>query len=322
MTVDLSAYKIAAIVPCHNEEVTVRKVVADLKAAVPSMDVYVYNNNSSDRTVEEATAAGAIVRHEERPGKGNVVRRAFADVEADIYVMVDGDDTYEASHVPDMIEMLVNGPYDHILGVRRDTNPESSYCAGHEFGNRMFNVITSKLFGTHVSDMLSGYRVFSRRFVKSFPAVSKRFEIETELTIHMMSLRLPCAEYSIDFRDRPEGSESKLSTVSDGFKILGTIAQMMRHERPNLFYGSLALLMVIASLVCGVPVIVEFMNTGLVPRFPTALLAVALMIIAAIFATVGIIGDALRRVRRESARLHYLELLPPNKTVGLSESSS
>ena len=172
MTVDLSAYKIAAIVPCHNEEVTVRKVVADLKAAVPSMDVYVYNNNSSDRTVEEATAAGAIVRHEERPGKGNVVRRAFADVEADIYVMVDGDDTYEASHVPDMIEMLVNGPYDHILGVRRDTNPDSSYRAGHEFGNRMFNVITSKLFGTHVSDMLSGYRVFSRRFVKSFPAVS------------------------------------------------------------------------------------------------------------------------------------------------------
>lgn len=319
MELDFSGISVAAIVPCHNEELTVRKVVTDLKTAVPSIDVYVYNNNSSDRTVEEALAAGAIVRNEERPGKGNVVRRAFADIEADIYVMVDGDDTYEASHVPKMIELLISGPYDHILGVRRDTSPDSSYRKGHEFGNRMFNVITSRLFGAHVSDMLSGYRVFSRRFVKSFPAVSKRFEIETELTIHMMSLRLPCAEYSIDFRDRPEGSESKLSTVSDGFKILGTIAQMMRHERPNLFYGSLALLMVIGSLVCGVPVIVEFMNTGLVPRLPTALLATAFMILAAILGTIGTIGDSLRRVRRESARLRYLELCPPNFSLKQDE---
>lgn len=318
MSSDLPRVKVAAIVPCHNEELTVQKVVRDLKRAVPSIEVYVYNNNSTDQTVAEAYAAGAIVRHEHRKGKGNVIRRAFADVDADVYVTIDGDDTYEASHLPQMIRLLLEGPYDHVLGVRQDTQPTTAYRPGHAQGNRAFNLLTSKLFKSHVTDMLSGYRVFSRRFVKSFPAVSKQFEIETELTIHMMSLRLPFAEYPINFRERPEGSESKLSTFSDGFKILGAIVQMVRHERPNLFYGTCALLLACLSLILGVPVVIEFMGTGLVPRFPTAVLAAAVMILAAVSVTVGIIVDAVRRSRREAARLRYLELLPPTFTEHLS----
>ena len=218
------ASRIAAIVPCHNEEITVAKVVGDLKAAVPGITVYVYDNCSSDRTSQRAAEAGAIVRKENVPGKGNVVRRAFADIDADIYVMIDGDDTYEAAHLPEMIDTLISGPCDHVLGVRQDNQETTSYRPGHEAGNKMFNRLTGWLFGSEVSDMLSGYRVFSRRFVKSFPAISRRFEIETELTVHTMSLRLPTTEVAVDFRDRPDGSESKLSTFKDGFRILGLIS--------------------------------------------------------------------------------------------------
>ena len=303
-----SHLRIAAIVPCHNEEITVAKVVTDLRAAVPGMTVYVYDNNSTDDTVQEALAAGAMVRHEYFKGKGNVIRRAFSDIEADVYVTIDGDDTYEADDLPAMISLLLEGPYDHVLGVRQDTQETSSYRPGHESGNQMFNRLTSRLFNSHVSDMLSGYRVFSRRFVKSFPAISKRFEIETELTVHMMALRLPCAEHPVGFRDRPDGSESKLSTFGDGFRILGLIAQLVQHERPRLYYGTLTILFALLSLTLGVPVIFEFFGTGLVPRFPTAFLAATLMVLAFLLGTVGLVIDGIRRARRETARLHYLSL--------------
>jgi glycosyltransferase involved in cell wall biosynthesis len=196
---------IAAIVPCYNEAIAIGKVVADLRAAVPEMTIYVYDNRSTDDTAEVARAAGAVVRHEMRPGKGNVVRRAFGDIDADVYVLIDGDDTYEASHLPEMIDTLLSGPYDHVLGVRRHES-DTAYRAGHHLGNRMFNRLVGGLFGEPVSDMLSGYRVFSRRFVKSFPALSREFEIETELTVHYMSLRIPATEIDISFRDCPEGS--------------------------------------------------------------------------------------------------------------------
>ncbi|SMY04483.1 Glycosyltransferase involved in cell wall bisynthesis [Brevibacterium sp. 239c] len=300
--------RIAAIVPCHNEEITVATVVRDLKAAVPGITVYVYDNCSSDRTSQRADEAGAIVRKENSPGKGNVVRRAFADIDADIYVMIDGDDTYEASHLPEMIETLVSGPYDHVLGVRQDNQESTSYRPGHEAGNMMFNRLTGWLFQSQVSDMLSGYRVFSRRFVKSFPAISKRFEIETELTVHMMSLRLPSTEVPIDFRDRPDGSESKLSTFKDGFRILGLISALVRHERPRLFYGVITTILALASLLFGLPVVWEFWQTGLVPRFPTAILATALMGLAFLLGSVGLTLDGLRRARRETSRLAYLGL--------------
>lgn len=308
MTDRPTGLRIAAIVPCHNEEITIGKVVRDLSAAVPEMTVYVYDNNSTDRTVEEALAAGAVVRHEYFTGKGNVIRRAFSDIEADIYVTIDGDDTYEAADLPAMIDLLLEGPYDHVLGVRQDTQETSSYRPGHESGNKMFNRLTSRLFKSHVTDMLSGYRVFSRRFVKSFPAISKRFEIETELTVHMMALRLPSAEYPVGFRDRPDGSESKLSTFGDGFRILGLITQLVQHERPRLYYGLLTLIFGALSLILGIPVIVEYFNTGLVPRFPTAFLAAILMLLAILMGSIGLILDGIRRGRRELARLHYLGL--------------
>lgn len=311
MTIDLSGVKVAAIVPCHNEEATVAKVVLDLKAVIPSITVYVYDNNSTDNTVAEAMVAGACVRREERQGKGNVLRRAFADIDADVYVLIDGDDTYEASALPAMIGSLFSGPYDHVLGVRQINGNGASYRLGHKFGNRAFNVLTSVLFHAPVSDMLSGFRVFSRRFVKSFPAVSRQFETETELTIHMLALRLPQTEYAVGYRERPVGSESKLSTFKDGFKILVMIGHLVRHERPNLFYGFCALVMLVLSLALGIPVVIEFIKTGLVPRFPTAILAASCMVISVLFGVVGVIADAVRRGRHENARLRYLALDPP-----------
>ena len=269
--------RIAAIVPCYNEEVAIATVVDDLRTALPGADIYVYDNNSSDRTSEVAAAAGAIVRHETRRGKGNVVRRAFADIDADVYLLIDGDDTYDASAARIMVDEILVGPHDHILGVRRQPEgAESAYRPGHEEGNRAFNRLVGWLFGEPVTDMLSGYRVFSRRFVKSFPALSREFEIETELTVHAMSMRVPQVEVEVGFKDRPAGSESKLRTYHDGFRILRLIGQLLRHERPVFFYGILASLFIAAALALGVPVIVDFADTGLVPRFPTAFLAACL----------------------------------------------
>ncbi|WP_196383719.1 glycosyltransferase [Microbacterium paulum] len=302
---------IAAIVPCHNEELAIGTVVADLRAAVPEMTVYVYDNASSDRTVEVARAAGAEIRHEYAKGKGNVVRRAFADVEADIYVLIDGDDTYATADLPAMIAELREGPYDHVLGVRRETEVGSAYRAGHELGNRGFNWFVSSVFKSPVSDMLSGYRVFSRRFVKSFPALSREFEIETELTVHAMSLRVPQVEVPVGFKDRPAGSESKLRTYHDGFRILSLILGLIRHERPMMFYGVIGAVLALIGVLLGVPVIVDFLDTGLVPRLPTAVLAVGVVLVAFLAWMIGLILDGVLKSRREISRLNYLTYPAP-----------
>jgi glycosyltransferase involved in cell wall biosynthesis len=303
---------IAAIVPCYNEEAAIGTVVRDLKAAVPQMDIYVYDNNSTDQTSEVAAAAGAIVRKELRPGKGNVVRRAFADIDADIYVMIDGDDTYDAAVLPEMIAALESGPLDQVLGVRvQDPSMQSAYRPGHERGNRMFNKLVGWLFGEQVSDMLSGYRVFSRRFVKSFPALSKAFEIETELTIHSMNLRVPQAEVPVGFKDRPVGSESKLRTYHDGMRIMRLIAQLVQVEKPLQFWGIVSSVCLLLGLGLGIPVVLDFARTGVVDRFPTAFLAAALVILAALALVVGVILSGVLRARQEAARLEYLRWPAP-----------
>lgn len=305
---------IAAIVPCHNEEAAIATVVRDLRTAVPNMDIYVYDNASTDATVAVARSAGAIVRHELTKGKGNVVRRAFADVDADIYVLIDGDDTYSTADLPAMIEALLDGPYDHVLGVRRQQQ-EGAYRPGHELGNKGFNWLVGGVFKSDVSDMLSGYRVFSRRFVKSFPALSREFEIETELTVHAMSLRVPQTEVAVGFKDRPEGSESKLRTYHDGFRILSLIVELIRHERPMMFYGIAGAVLAVVSLILGVPIVVEFFQTGLVPRLPTALLAIGIMIVAFMAWMIGLILDGVLKARREAGRLNYLVYPAPPKAL-------
>lgn len=299
------ARRIAAIVPCHNEEIAIGTVVADLRRAVPDMDIYVYDNASSDSTVRVATEAGAIVRHEHVKGKGNVVRRAFADIDADVYVLIDGDDTYATEDLPSMIEKLLDGPYDHVLGVRRQTE-DGAYRPGHELGNKGFNLLVSRVFHSPVSDMLSGYRVFSRRFVKSFPALSREFEIETELTVHAMSLRVPQVEHTVGFKDRAVGSESKLRTYHDGFRILSLILGLIRHERPVLFYGVIGSVLLAVGVLLGLPIVVEFFQTGLVPRFPTAILAIGVTVIAFLSFTIGLVLDGVLKSRREISRLNYL----------------
>ena len=303
---DSTELRIAAVVPCHNEEASVAKVVADLQAAVPGIAVYVYDNLSTDATAERARAAGAIVRHENTKGKGNVVRRAFADIEADIYLMIDGDDTYEASAAPMMIKTLLDGPYDHVLGVRKQDEGASAYRSGHETGNKVLNGVVGKVFGENVEDMLSGFRVFSRRFVKSFPAVSREFEIETELTVHSLHLRVPRTAVPVGFRDRPAGSESKLRTYHDGVKILALIIGLARHERPVAFYGLVGALSWLVSIILTIPIVVEFYNTHEVPRFPTLFLGFTLLLLGSLAWTAGLILDGIRRSRHEAARLVYL----------------
>lgn len=301
---------IAAIVPCHNEAAAIRQVVEDLKRVQPDMTIYVYDNRSTDDTAAIAAEAGAIVRHEKMKGKGNVIRRAFADVDADIYVLIDGDDTYDAEALPSMIRELREGPLDHVVGVRKQVSA-TAYRPGHSSGNKAFNALVSRVFGYRVNDMLSGYRVFSRRFVKSFPAVSREFEVETELTVHSMNLRVPQAEVEVGFKDRPEGSESKLNTYSDGIKILRLIVSLVRHERPWLFHGLAGALVLIASLILGIPIVAEFAETGLVPRFPTAFLAASLAIIAVLVWLLGLILDGIAKSRRETSRLSYLTFPAP-----------
>ena len=301
---------IAAVVPCFNEEAAVGKVVADLREAVPGIVVYVYDNASTDRTAVVAREAGAVVRHETLKGKGNVIRRALADVDADIYLMIDGDDTYDAFAAPGMIEALLAGPYDHITGVRTPEDP-TAYRQGHESGNRFFNKVVSTIFGYPVNDMLSGYRVFSRRFVKSFPAVSKAFEIETELTVHAINNRVPQLEVPVGFRDRPPGSESKLRTYHDGLRILRMIARLLHHERPLALYSVLSVLLVLVGAGLGLPVVAEYARTGLVPRFPTAFLASSVMVLALLTWVIGILLDGLRKIRQENTRIAYMALPGP-----------
>lgn len=297
--------RVAAVIPCHNEATTIGKVVHDLRQAVAGIQVYVYDNASTDDTAAEAGCGGAIVRREERKGKGNVVRRAFADVEADVYVLIDGDDTYDATKAGELVAALLEGPYDHVVGVRCGDSA-TAFRKGHAVGNRVLNRIVSTVFGTPVSDMLSGYRVFSRRFVKSFPALAREFEIETELTIHALNLRVPQREVPVGFSDRPPGGRSKLRTYRDGMRILWWIMRLARYERPVAFHGVLAGLLILASFVLGGPVVLEYFDTGLVPRLPTALLASSLVILATLVFTVGVLLDALKRARDEASRLAYL----------------
>ncbi len=302
-------FRIAAIVPCHNEEAAVEKVVTDLQASVPGMTVYVYDNCSTDRTVELATRAGAVVRKEPLKGKGNVVRRAFADIDADIYLLIDGDDTYDAGAAPRMIDKLVADNLDHVLGVRREvdgTEGHSAYRPAHQTGNRVLNRIVCATFGDTLGDMLSGYRVFSRRFVKSFPAVSREFEIETELTVHSLALRIPSTSVTVDFRDRAAGSESKLRTYRDGWKILNVIVNLARHERPITFFGIFAAVSVVVAGVLGAPVLSHYLETGSVPRFPSLFVASFLLLASCMAMVAGMVMDGIRKARHEHSRLAYM----------------
>jgi glycosyltransferase involved in cell wall biosynthesis len=309
-----SSPTIAVLVPCLNEEAAIGKVVADFRAALPTATVYVYDNNSTDRTIEVATAAGAIVRRERRAGKGNVVRRMFQDIEADIYVMVDGDDTYDASVAPKLVDRLLDEHLDMVVGRRIETH-QAAYRAGHRLGNQVLTGLVRKLFGAHIVDMLSGYRVFSRRFVKSFPSFSREFEIETELTVHAMQMRMAVDEMDTNYKERPPGSTSKLRTFRDGWRILMTITNLVRNERPLLFFLLLAGVFAAIAIALGIPVIADYLRTGLVPRFPTAILASALMVIAVISLATGAILDLVAHVRREAKRLVYLQHPAPTRPL-------
>ncbi len=307
-TLPWAGYTVAAIVPCHNEAGAVAKVVTDLKEHVSGIEVYVYDNCSTDGTADEAREAGAIVRHEQLKGKGNVVRRAFADIDADIYLMVDGDDTYDAAAAPELIRTLIEGRFDHVLGVREQLEAcNSAYRPNHELGNKVLNTVVRVAFGSNVGDMLSGYRAFSRRFVKSFPAVSREFEIETELTVHTLSLRTPTVSVPVGFRERAEGTESKLRTYRDGSRILGLILNLVRHERPMAFYGAIAMLSLVLSVALGVPLLATYVETGFVPRMPTLASSIGLGLVACLALTAGLILDGMRKTRHELSRLAYLQ---------------
>ncbi len=295
---------IAVLIPCYNEAGTIGEVVANYQAALPMARVYVYDNNSTDNTAGVARDAGAIVRREPLQGKGQVVRRMFADIEADIYLMVDGDGTYDAAAAPRMVSRLIETGADMVVGARI-TEEKAAYRAGHRFGNAMLTGTVSKIFGDRLTDMLSGYRAFSRRFAKSYPALASGFETETELTVHALELDMVTAEIQTTYSARPEGSESKLNTISDGVRILATIGRLTRDERPLAFFGSLSAVAAIGGLALGVPVVLEYLQTGLVERFPTAFLAGMLGVLAAIGLVSGVILETVALGRREMKRLHY-----------------
>jgi glycosyltransferase involved in cell wall biosynthesis len=311
-TAGFGSYKIAVLVPCYNEAAAVAKVVKDFKATLPQATIFVFDNNSTDNTVTAARAAGAEVFEEKHQGKGFVVRRMFADIEADIYVLVDGDATYDVPSAPAMIGRLIDDRLDMVVGNRVERE-QAAYRAGHRAGNRLLTGFVSAVFGSKFNDMLSGYRVFSRRFVKSFPVLSGGFEIETELTIHALELSLPAAEIDTPYYSRPVGSASKLNTWRDGFRILGTIVNLYRAERPLIFFSGIGLLMAIISIVFAVPLFVTFFETGLVPRLPTAILSTGLMMLASLSVAVGLVLDTVTRGRRETKLLAYLSHRAPGE---------
>ncbi|CAH1687898.1 Glycosyltransferase involved in cell wall biosynthesis [Hyphomicrobiales bacterium] len=302
--------RIAVLVPCYNEAASIDAVVRDFRASLPQADIFVYDNNSTDDTVAIATAAGAIVRSEPRQGKGFVVRRMFADVDADVYVIVDGDDTYDASAAPRLVELVLKDNCDLVNGARVPTN-EAAFRAGHKFGNRMLSALVSMIFGKRNNDMLSGYKALSRRMVKSFPIKSSGFEIETELLIHVLELGLPVAEIRTPYRERGEGSESKLRTYRDGFRIIWLISHLIRDEKPLQFFAAVAAILALVAVALGVPVVITFAETGLVPRLPTALLATGLVISSLLALTAGLVLDSVARARREFKLLSYLGLPAP-----------
>ena len=302
--------KVAVLVPCYNEEAAIATVVKDFRAALPGAVIYVYDNKSRDQTSARAAEAGAVVRNESRQGKGNVVRRMFADIEADIYVLVDGDDTYDAGAAPRMISQMIGEGAD-LLTARRIHTDAAAYRPGHVLGNRLLTGLTSLLFNVHLSDMLSGYRIFSRRFVKSFPFTAEGFAIETELTVHAVRLMMPMSEMDTRYKERPVGSVSKLNTYRDGFRILGTIGYLVREERPLVFFATIAFLFAAVAVFIGAPVVSEYVHTGLVPRLPTAVLATGLMVIAFLSLTCGLILDTVTRGRWEAKRMAYLAIPGP-----------
>lgn len=304
--------RIAVLVPCYNEEAAVATVVADFRKALPAAEIYVYDNNSRDNTAAVARKAGAIVRSERRQGKGHVVRRMFADVEADIYVLVDGDATYDAPSAPRMIDKLLEEHLDMVVGLRIDQS-QAAYRLGHRTGNRMLTGFLSSTFGHAFKDILSGYRVFSRRFVKSFPVLSDGFEIETELAVYALELSLPVAEVETPYYARPEGSFSKLNTWRDGFRILGTMLKLYRSERPLRFFTVIGILLALAAITLAIPIVVTFIETGLVPRLPTAVLSMGLTIVAMLSVSSGLVLDTVTRGRREMKMLAYLSQPAPNR---------
>jgi len=299
--------RIAVILPCYNEEAAIGLTVAGFRAALPNADIYVFDNNSADRTVEIAVEAGAMVRREQMQGKGHVVRRMFADIEADIYVMADGDATYDPAAAPAMIHRLIDEHLDMVVGARA-SEVDAAYRRGHRLGNAVLTGILARLFGRTFSDVLSGYRVFSRRFVKSFPILSAGFQIETEISVHALELRMPVAEILTQYGARPEGSASKLSTYRDGWRILRTILTLFRIERPVLYFGSVGALLALLALFLAAPLIVTYAQTGLVPRQPTAILVTGLAVVACLCLFAGLILDTVVRGRREMRRLAYLAL--------------
>jgi glycosyltransferase involved in cell wall biosynthesis len=304
----LKNYRIAVLLPCHNEALTIAQVVTEFQSTLPEAKIYVYDNRSTDNTVEQAVKAGAVVRHEPRLGKGNVIRRMFADIEADIYIMADGDNTYEVAAVRRLVERLLAEQLDMVVGVRRTGAGENAaYRRGHRGGNAFLTGFVKFLFGARLLDMLSGYRIFSRRFVKSFPALSSGFEIETEFTIHALELKMPFAEEPTVYIARPPGSQSKLKTFKDGWRVLGTALLLFKEVRPFLFFSIIFVMLALISLILGIPVVETFLETGLVPRFPTAILAASIMLLAFLSLTCGLILDSVARGRREVKRIAYLD---------------
>lgn len=310
----LSVIRIAVLIPCLNEGVTVARVVADFRAALPGAEIFVYDNNSTDGTAAVAREAGAIVRSERRQGKGHVVRRMFADVDADVYVLVDGDATYHAPNAPQMITLLEDNRLDMVVGLRVD-EVQAAFRPGHRLGNRLLTGFISSVFGQQFRDILSGYRVFSRRFVKSFPALSDGFEIETELTVHALELMLPVAEIETPYHARPAGSQSKLNTWRDGFRILSMIVRLYRSEKPLRFFSLIGGLLAVVAIGLAVPLAVTYFELGVVPRLPTAVLSTGLMIVAMLVVSSGLVLDTVARGRREMKLLAYLSV-PTAPTPG------
>ena len=306
--------RIAVLLPCYNEEAAIGATVEGFRQALPGAVIYVYDNNSRDRTREIAAAAGAIVRTETQQGKGCVVRRMFADVEADVYLMADGDLTYDPASAQQMVDTLLSEQFDMVVGTRKHDASEA-YRGGHVLGNRLFTRLLAGLFGQSFTDIFSGYRAFSRRFVKSFPVLSQGFEIETEMSVHALELRMPVGEIETRYLARPEGSHSKLSTFRDGWRILKAILTLYRTERPVLFFGGIAALLLIVAVILAVPLVFTYLETGLVPRFPTAILATGMTIVAVLSFFAGLILDTVTRGRREMRRLAYLALPAPGNQL-------
>lgn len=320
VTVDRDAVDIAILVPCFNEEHAVAKVVADFRSLFPASVVYVYDNQSTDATVEEARRAGAVVRHERRQGKGFVVQRMLADIEADVYVLVDGDDTYEAAAAPAMVELLIAEQLDMVTGVREPADGAAAYRRGHVLGNRLFTALHRRLFGGGCTDVFSGFRVMSRRFAKSMPVTSEGFEIEAEMTAHALHVAAPMAELTCGYNERPEGSHSKLRTYRDGFRILLRSMLYLKELRPFRFFAILGLVLSVAALALGIPIVFEYLETSRVPRFPTAILSVGLQLSGFLAVACGVILDSVARGRREAKRLAYLAISAHQPSTRLADT--